>query len=82
MSEVEKSDVHHAMNVVCAAIREDEGYRISWQANIAMAFKDSMEQEGTHSPNPGNHSILVTRAMLHKIANDAADTFLNNLTRL
>lgn len=63
------------------ALKEDEGYRISWKANIAMAFKDEMEREGVHSPNPDNHSILVTRDMLHKIANDAADNFLNQLVQ-
>jgi hypothetical protein len=46
-----------------------------------MAFKDEMERSGVHSPNEDNHSILVTREMLHKIANDAADNFLKTLTR-
>lgn len=29
-----------AVATVCEAIRTDEGYKISWVANIAMAFKD------------------------------------------
>jgi hypothetical protein len=46
-----------------------------------MAFKDEMERGGVHSPNENNHSILVTRDMLHKIANTAAEDFINLLTK-
>lgn len=72
-------EIKEAIEVLQTELKKDEGYRISWQANIAMAFKDEMEIKGVHSPNPENNSILVTREMLHTIANDASDNFLNIL---
>lgn len=65
--------LEEAMKVVCQAIREDKAYRIGWQANIAMAFKDEynlFEQRGGMIAPPG---------AIHSIANKAADRFLNIL---
>lgn len=56
-----------AMQVLNNALKEDPEYRMSWQANIAMAFKDS------HHFNCGTHST-------HYIANEAANNFLNTLS--
>lgn len=38
-----ENEVRDAIKVVSKALLDDEGYRISWQANIAMAFKDQAE---------------------------------------
>lgn len=51
-----------AVRVLIAALNEDPGYHIAWQANIAMAFKDEVAR------NPG--------ASLHDQANAAATNFL------
>lgn len=51
------------------AISEDVGMRAAYKANIAMAFSDRMSQSGYQLPD------------LHKICNEAAEDFLNNLTR-
>lgn len=63
------------------ALKSDEGYRISWKANIAMAFVDEMHRDAIKSPNEDNRSYLVTPDMLHKIANQAADNFINQLIK-
>ena len=57
--------VQEAMKVVTKAIKEDEGYRVGWQANISTAFKDRYNRYDE----------------IHDIANDAADNFLTLLTK-
>jgi len=47
-------------------LKTDEGYRIGWQANIAMAFKDVYDWSDNKED-------------IHTIANIASTTFLNNL---
>lgn len=64
-------NIKEAMSVVTKAIREDEGYRIGWKANIAMAFKDEWDDDKRKG----------TLRDVHTIANDAADRFLNLLCR-
>jgi hypothetical protein len=44
-------------------------------------FQDEMERSGVHSPNENNHPYWSTRDMLHKIANTAAEDFINLLTK-
>jgi hypothetical protein len=63
------TELQKAIDVLQKALKEDEGYRYSWQANIAMAFKDE------HSRQKGRTS----RAKVHVIANNAADYFLKLL---
>lgn len=69
--------VEEAVKTLTKALKEDSEFRETYKANIAMAFKDEVERSGVHSPNPENHSILMTRDMLHKIANKSADDFLD-----
>ena len=49
-------------------LKSDEGYYISWQANIAMAFQDC-------------YHWAEDKQDIHKIANDAAEHFLKLLMR-
>jgi len=65
-----KNSVEHAIKIVQNALRTDEGYRIGWQANIAMAFKDEYSR---------NRLKYKTKQDIHNIANTAADDFLNIL---
>ncbi len=72
----EETKLQHAVQVLCEELKTDEGYRESWKANIAMAFKDEWN----------NHMMEVQAkgkgyTDMHKISNDAADRFLNLLTR-
>ena len=61
--------VSEAIKVASKAIKEDPGYRIAWQANIAMAFQDEFSR---------NENL---RNIIHEISNKAADSFIDNLTR-
>ncbi len=61
-----------AVKQLVKALKEDEGYKYSWQANIAMAFKD----EYARTVSSGKPIIGV-----HEIANTAAINFLNLLCR-
>lgn len=49
-------------------LKADPFYRLSWQANIAMAFKDEMQRYG-----------LIVNEQTHALANDAARRFLELL---
>jgi len=49
------------------ALTTDQGYHYSWQANIAMAFKDEC------------HRSEIEHTLLHEVANLAAIYFLQNL---
>lgn len=46
---------------------KDEGYYISWKANIAMAFVDEFESQGYKIP------------LMHELSNKAAERFLKAL---
>lgn len=70
-----------AVQTLCKVLKEDEAYRESWIANIVMAFKDEMVKSSIHSPNPDNFSYLVTPEMLHKISNQSAINFINQLIK-
>jgi hypothetical protein len=73
-----ESELSKAMKIVTAAIKNDPSYRITWQANIAMAFKDE------YSTITAEHGIDVDDVetnMIHDIANKAADKFLKILCR-
>ena len=58
------------MDVITSKIRDDGEYRNSWKANIAMAFVDEYDRNSKTYKNKGD---------IHKIANDAADNFLDLL---
>ena len=71
-------DIRAAAGILRKELKNDPGYRMSWQANIAMAFKSEFERGSELNNDPLNeHEKLC----LHDIANAAADNFLNNLTR-
>ena len=63
--------VSDAVKCLCAALRSDKGYYISWQANIAMAFCDENRRQGSRD----------SYVKVHKVANAAAVNFLNLLIR-
>jgi hypothetical protein len=48
-------------------LKKDEGYYMSWQANIAMQFKDECKRQG------------VTLPGIHEISNNAAKNFIDLL---
>lgn len=66
--------IKKAIKTLIKAMNEDPGYRIGWQANIAMAFIDS-----EHNYRRKNFKGYLNRTDKHNIANDAANNFLNLL---
>ena len=68
-NETPENKVKEAVDVVRKALREDEGYYLTWQSNIAVAFQDCLARAGYKLPDQ------------HKISNDAAKEFLSNLLR-
>jgi hypothetical protein len=61
-----------AIQVLVEALKTDEGYRISWQANIAMAFKDEYYRQSSQQSEHQFEDV-------HELANTAADNFLKIL---
>jgi len=53
-------------------LKKDKNYFYAWQSNIAMAFIDEFRREAKRGPSYKE---------LHKIANNAAKNFLNDLLR-
>lgn len=66
---MKKVNLIDAINRVCEEIKNDKGYRLSWEANIAMAFKDAFDFSGHKHDNK----------VVHKVANKAATSFLDQL---
>lgn len=66
---MEKVNLNDAINRVCIEIINDKSYRIGWEANIAMAFKDAFDFSGHKHDNE----------VVHEIANKAAANFLDQL---
>jgi len=62
-----KPDVAYAVKVLTAALRRDKGFFKSYEANIAMAFKDECDREG----------YPISQDDTMGIANKAANNFMN-----
>ncbi len=65
-----KMKITEAMNTLTTALKSDDGYYMSWQANIAMAFVDAVSRVD-----------ITDKKELHEVANVAAKDFLENLCR-
>ncbi len=66
---MKKLNLGDAINRICEEIKNDEGYRIGWEANIAMAFIDAFDFSGHKHDNK----------VVHEVANKAAAAFLDQL---
>jgi hypothetical protein len=66
-----------AVKSLTKALREDEGYRTSWVANIAMAYVDAKSQ---YRKDTGKITFL-NKDDTHIIANKAAEKFINQLIK-
>lgn len=69
--------IREAVITLIDNLNSDDDYRYSWQANIAMAFKDEYRRH-TESMHPDDK---INGEDIHNIANAAAIHFLENLTR-
>jgi len=64
-------NVQEAVATLAQAFKDDESYRIAWQANIAMAFVDDAQWfQDKHEKR------YLSRADIKQVANNAADRFL------
>lgn len=69
------SKISEAVKVLTEELSRDEGYFYSWEANIAMAFKDEWNWHVEKQGYP------YTKEHIHEIANKAANNFLNQLCK-
>jgi len=69
-----KITIAQAIKCLITALKKDPGYRYSWQANIAMAYKDN-----EYWYRKASKRRYMTKADRHAIANKAADYFLTIL---
>jgi hypothetical protein len=59
-----------AVQKIARELKSDDGYRISWVANIAMPFVDEWQR------SVENGGLPATREQIHTIANKAAEHFV------
>lgn len=69
-----KTGLENAMQVLVSALKEDEQYYYSWQANIAMAFVDNIEWY-----KEKHEKSRLNKKDYKEIANESAKYFLNLL---
>ncbi len=62
-----KITIGQATERLCEELRNDKDFRIAWEANIAMAFKDQFHFSG-HKHDP---------QVVHEVANKGAAAFLD-----
>ena len=67
-----ENKLKEAIDTLVEALQTDEGYRIGWQANIAMVFKDEFTRINPDLKRTSDYE-------LHHIANQASNNFLNLL---
>ena len=67
-------ELKEAISKITTELKNDTGYRESWKANIAMAYKDC---ERWYKEKTGKKRLNKEDA--HIIANDAAEHFLKLL---
>ena len=70
------NELQNATEILIKYLKQDEGYRIGWQSNIAMAYKDN---ECWYKQKTGKK--YLNNKDKHIIANMAADYFLNQLCK-
>lgn len=79
----EKITIPDAIKVLRESLAEDKSegsYYYSWQANIAIAFKDEFRRSmEAHQPNA--LKWLFKKNGLHEISNNAAKNFLDLLIK-
>jgi hypothetical protein len=72
--EPENNSTSGAIKVLVEALKRDEGYKMSWLANIAMAFQDEFQEWKDHLKVE-----LPFHLDIHRISNNAAERFLDAL---
>lgn len=65
-----------AVMTLIEALESDPEYRVSWQANIAMAFQDAYAQ---YQNTVDEQHQVMSKTDIHAISNEAANNFLEIL---
>lgn len=75
--------VQEASHVLFEAIKKDPELYRAYQANIAMAFKDEVARSAIKDDIDGETAkeYALTPSDVHRIANTAAENFLNLLIK-
>lgn len=68
-------NIQKAVEKIQETLKGDKEYREVWKANIAMAFVDEWNTNETFQQSEQQYSDI------HKLANEAADRFLDNLVK-
>jgi hypothetical protein len=68
----QQTELEKAISIITNEIKNDVGYRESWKANIAMAYKDC-----EHWYKQETSKKQLNKEDKHIIANNAAEHFLN-----
>ena len=68
-------NIQKAVEKIQETLKEDKEYREVWKANIAMAFVDEWNTNETFHQSEQQYSDV------HRLANEAADRFLDNLVQ-
>lgn len=75
-----RAKLKEAVETLTTALKEDKDYYNSWQANIAISFKDAYDNEWDNL----NKYVegVPNKPDIHIVANRAAENFLNLLISL
>ena len=76
-----KTKISEAIEVLQKELKKDQSegsYYHSWKANIAMAFKDEFDLS-VYNIDSRVRGDIQEELDIHKIANDSADRFLQQL---
>lgn len=80
MGKISDLNIEGAMDIICAALNKNKSfgsYFYSWQCNIAVAFQDAYSNYKEEMAKD-----QLTKEDIHKISNEAAINFLNQLLRV
>ncbi len=71
-----QTELHEAVRVLKKALKNDEDYKQSWVANIAVVFQDHVYR---YKKATKRRELNIEE--IHKISNEAAEAFINTLCR-
>ena len=73
--------IKNEIDVLRKTLKEDPDYYYTWQANIAMQFKDLIKYPFKIQGNEEERVCTYKIGEIHEIANQAAKNFLNLLIK-
>lgn len=71
-----QTELSKAIDIIVEELKNDEGYRRAWTANIAVSFQDCVSRY-----KKANKKRELNREEIRKISNESAEAFINTLCR-